>query len=258
LTAGCAAGANDAVDLRGTWKAEQIESAGKAHPDPKGLLLVVHDDTLEIKEGKRPAMAARFKLQTATNPKSIDLESTEGTIPGIYQLGGDTLKLCWRMGGERGDRPAEFVTKAGEDGVTLMVFKRESREGTVTAKVPAASPPKERAQVNLEHYKGKGLLIVATPSADHPSYKQFLNDWRKVDRLAHEIELKVIEIVGGKDASEYRGPVLDQKSTDALVKQYVPDPSKMTVVVIDGKKGVLKSESGDINVVKVLNGPFGN
>jgi uncharacterized protein (TIGR03067 family) len=62
------------------------------------------------------------------NPKTWDLrfkeEKSDQVLRCIYQLDGDTLKLCWREGGTK--RPPAFPgTKGSEDDCLLFVFKRK-------------------------------------------------------------------------------------------------------------------------------------
>src|SRR5262249_47235108 len=57
-----------------------------------------------------------FKVDLTQKPKTIDITFTEGpekgkTVLGIYELEGDTYKLCLSLKDK--DRPKEFVSKAG-------------------------------------------------------------------------------------------------------------------------------------------------
>ena len=63
-----------------------------------------------------------YKLDTTTNPKTIDVVTELDTSKGIYRLEGDSLKICGVSTGE--DRPAEFTTKPGTKQV-LFVLKRQ-------------------------------------------------------------------------------------------------------------------------------------
>jgi uncharacterized protein (TIGR03067 family) len=49
-------------------------------------------------------------------------DGNERSVKGIYELEGDTLKLCTRDPGQ--DRPKEFTAKEGS-GNTLTVYKRK-------------------------------------------------------------------------------------------------------------------------------------
>jgi uncharacterized protein (TIGR03067 family) len=60
-------------------------------------------------------------------PKQIDAVRSKGpdagkTLKGIYELDGETFKVCFAPAGK--DRPAEFATGEG-DGRRLMTFKKQ-------------------------------------------------------------------------------------------------------------------------------------
>jgi uncharacterized protein (TIGR03067 family) len=68
-----------------------------------------------------------FKLDRAAKPKTMDLKYTRGVLKGdtqlaIYELDGDTLKVCYSFGkGEK--RPTKFAGKV--DGKALfLTYKR--------------------------------------------------------------------------------------------------------------------------------------
>jgi hypothetical protein len=62
----------------------------------------------------------RYKLDSASSPKAIDLLTAGNALPGIFELNGDDLKLCFRIGK---DRPTEFKTRPG-DKTELFTLKR--------------------------------------------------------------------------------------------------------------------------------------
>src|SRR5262249_6009598 len=79
-----------------------------------------------------------YKLDPTKTPKAIDLidAKRKDTRPGIYQLEGDDLKICYRMGEAkaREERPKEFNTGPKRDkpsadgpGLMLLVLKREKK-----------------------------------------------------------------------------------------------------------------------------------
>jgi uncharacterized protein (TIGR03067 family) len=68
-------------------------------------------------------------LDPDKTPKTIDLTLTGGsnkgkTLAGIYQLDGDNLKVC--LFGVGKDRPKEFDTKKGTDGMLLVLKRKKS------------------------------------------------------------------------------------------------------------------------------------
>lgn len=121
--------ADDAKAIQGTWKVESAESSDGNAPPPEEIAkikFVIDKEmiTIDMGERKRPA---KYKLDPGKKPKQIDIMPDEGdnkgkTYPGIYELSGDTLKLCF----SRADtRPSEFAAKG--DKVFYIVLKREKK-----------------------------------------------------------------------------------------------------------------------------------
>jgi uncharacterized protein (TIGR03067 family) len=69
--------------------------------------------------------AATQKLDPSKSPKTLDAKVTDGpnkgaVILGIYEISGDTLKVCFDPEGKK--RPTEFKSESGSQ--TLVVHKR--------------------------------------------------------------------------------------------------------------------------------------
>jgi uncharacterized protein (TIGR03067 family) len=115
----------DIKSLQGTWRVVKGESKGKAKPEDaiKDLKWVIKGNKITLKGDEGKGFELRFRLDAAKKPKTIDLTNPERkqTVQGIYQLAGNTWKLCVGVPGEK--RPAAFVT--GEDlNVALFVLER--------------------------------------------------------------------------------------------------------------------------------------
>jgi uncharacterized protein (TIGR03067 family) len=75
--------------------------------------------------GKQVFMRATYTTDATARPKTIDLVHTAGgnkgkTQLGIYEVEGDTMKICFTNPGL--PRPVDFESKAG-DGRTSAVWK---------------------------------------------------------------------------------------------------------------------------------------
>ena len=131
---GTGARADDKADVEkelkkfeGTWTFESIESGGKAVPaaDLKGIRVTFEGDKYTVKKGDEVIQAATQKLDPSRSPKTLDVTVAEGpnkgtVILGIYEISGDTLKVCFDPEGKR--RPTEFKSASGSQ--TLVVHKR--------------------------------------------------------------------------------------------------------------------------------------
>jgi uncharacterized protein (TIGR03067 family) len=116
--------AKDAEALKGKWEITSSEFEGQSAKDAyrPGTVIVIEGDELYFTDGFTKSPKAKFKLDTSTKPKSIDVGVGKGekkAAKGIYSLDKDTLKLCLSLDG---DRPKEFKTKAG-DKANLFVLK---------------------------------------------------------------------------------------------------------------------------------------
>jgi uncharacterized protein (TIGR03067 family) len=116
--------------LEGTWQVVSIETRQKARPagEVNGLKLVIKGDTSTFeKDGKPVVGTGKLSIDPSKKPKTVDIAVTGApedptgtfTIPGIYQLDGDSLRICW--GGPK--RPTEFKTTP--DGGDLLVLTRD-------------------------------------------------------------------------------------------------------------------------------------
>jgi uncharacterized protein (TIGR03067 family) len=110
-----------------TWKYVSIEIEGDKVPAEK-----FEDDRLVLR-GKQSISTVQgntvhgtFKIDPSARPKTIDITITDGpgkdnSLKGIYELDGDTQKICWAKPGK--PRPTEFEAKANS-GRMLQVLEK--------------------------------------------------------------------------------------------------------------------------------------
>jgi uncharacterized protein (TIGR03067 family) len=108
--------------IQGTWV---TELGGEK------VLLVCTGDKYVQKVGDVEVEKGTHKLDPTKKPKTMDITVTEGDAKGllqlaIYELEGDTLKICANQAGDK-ERPKEFSTKEG-GGRILVVLKREKKD----------------------------------------------------------------------------------------------------------------------------------
>jgi len=150
LTTASMAVADDVEDeanrLKGTWAAVEGVRNGKAlskeelarvkisftGPENKPLLCFRVDLSSVLPSETPNANCVSYVLRPDKSPREIDMTRQHGTrpsnYPGIYELKGDTLKVCANLepspdGPPRRTRPTKFAAPAGSD-LTLITLKK--------------------------------------------------------------------------------------------------------------------------------------
>jgi RNA polymerase sigma-70 factor (ECF subfamily) len=123
---------DDHKAIQGTWKVVSVEMNGKKDPEGEEFDLIRKSKVIITKDKQIVRLGGgekeyAYKLDPKQTPKTIDLEG-DVSVPAVYALDGDTLKLCMpNVGKGGGDRPSELATKPG-DGRVLLVLKREAEK----------------------------------------------------------------------------------------------------------------------------------
>jgi uncharacterized protein (TIGR03067 family) len=98
--------------LQGTWDEQSIKSNGReevVRPFTGRLIIAGNRLTYIIHPGE---FQATFKIDATRRPVAIDAIGKEWGLVGIYQVNGDTLKICYDPGQKT--RPKEFDAKKGD------------------------------------------------------------------------------------------------------------------------------------------------
>lgn len=128
LTVSCTHKPDDVAALQGTWTPDKAEVSGQPLPD--SLLQTV---SLKITHNAYETLVAgetdkgTFTVDPTTTPKSMIVTGTDGPnrgkiYPAIYELDGDTVRICYDLGGTK--RPAEFKSEAGTQ-LYLVTYHRK-------------------------------------------------------------------------------------------------------------------------------------
>jgi uncharacterized protein (TIGR03067 family) len=123
------AAADEWKKLVGTWKVDAAAFNGNdATATFKTAVLTIEEGKYKLSFGGTDA--GTLAVDPAKNPKSMTIMGTEGpnkgkTIPAIYEIDGDTLKICYALGGTK-EAPTEFKSTA-ENKALFITYKREKK-----------------------------------------------------------------------------------------------------------------------------------
>ena len=115
--------------LSGTWNVEKAVLMGADTTDVfKAAVLTVSEGKYSVKFGEQEDKGT-VELDTSKKPKRMTIKSTEGvnkdkTFPAIYEIDGDTCKICYALEGK--DAPKEFESKEGTQ-TLYIVYKRDKK-----------------------------------------------------------------------------------------------------------------------------------
>ena len=127
LAPGASGGApkGEAERMPGTWKVVSAEDSGRKTPEEliRDLKWTITKDAITYKVGSKTTRWT-YKLDPAKKPKWIDLVEGERTRLAIYELDGDTLRVCFAEGSSK-ERPTAFESKPNSPNDVLIVLKRE-------------------------------------------------------------------------------------------------------------------------------------
>jgi uncharacterized protein (TIGR03067 family) len=122
-------GADDAKAMQGVWKPVTAVLGGKPMPPPvvTAITLMLTNGMYNVTvEGERSDKGT-VKLDTAATPRQMSITGTNGpnlgkTFPAIYELKGDTLRICYDLSGDK--FPTEYKSVAGTK-LYLVTYKRQ-------------------------------------------------------------------------------------------------------------------------------------
>jgi uncharacterized protein (TIGR03067 family) len=117
--------------IQGTWKfvSQEMEGKSKAPEELKGLTITFTGDKWAVRQDDKVVQAGTHKFDPSKKPGQVDAPVTEGegkgnTMLGIYELKGDTIKVCFDPQGK--ERPTSFKAKEGQFGAVVQREKKKS------------------------------------------------------------------------------------------------------------------------------------
>jgi uncharacterized protein (TIGR03067 family) len=114
---------NDREHIQGTWKVTYSEDSGRVAPQEmlKNLQFVIDAETMTMQLGEHKS-ESKYTLDPSTSPKSIDSTEHGRTKKGIYDLQGDTLRICFAE--QTYDRPTKFDSQPDSSSDVIILMKR--------------------------------------------------------------------------------------------------------------------------------------
>ncbi len=118
----------------GVWKVEALDTGGGKFLDPDQIAktrFYFDEKGRYFFDTPTPlALGGKFKIDPTAKAKTFEFAFDDQTLRGLYELDGETLKLCWNQ--TDGSLPTEF--KADGKGVLVWTLKRAKDEKNVLKK----------------------------------------------------------------------------------------------------------------------------
>jgi uncharacterized protein (TIGR03067 family) len=114
--------------LQGAWIPKAVLGAQPCSEDIlKKMTLILTNLNYEVTITGEQSDCGTWSLDTSGNPRGMTIIGTKGpnagrTFPCIYEIDGDTLRICYALSGA--ERPTEFKTTAGAN-LYLVIYNRK-------------------------------------------------------------------------------------------------------------------------------------
>jgi uncharacterized protein (TIGR03067 family) len=226
--------------LEGTWEFDSLEVDGR--PIAKAMLtssrVLIDGDRFRSEMGGTNYEGV-FNIDVEKDPHAIDFEFVSGPEAGnwnygIFELAGDSLKICLDMGGQ--NRPPAFRTTPGSH-CALEILRRASatRPDSVTGGTP--QPPPERLAPEA--------IAVEFAYVDSPTLARLQGEWTSVRLVQDGNELPSNMATAGlrvATKNEIKVTFGGQMMLHALVRIHEDkDPIEVDYCLLAGPvKGVLQ------------------
>jgi uncharacterized protein (TIGR03067 family) len=121
---------NELARFEGVWRFALVEVDGVKQPEvpfETHKMVILKDGRFVIMQGNR-ITRGNIKMNPSKSPKQYDVQvggAAAMTAHGVYELDGDTCKLCFPLKG--GERPTDLESKPG-GGRLFHIFKRDKAD----------------------------------------------------------------------------------------------------------------------------------
>lgn len=149
---------DDADAILGSWHVVAVEQEGKEVKDRMKSSMVITREKIVSRVGDVERLIA-YKLDPTTKPKAIDITylDARATVPCVYALEGDTLKLCIPIA-HKDDRPADKATREGGRGGHVRPTEVATREGSGTMLIVLRHAAEGKEQARDKPKQDKDLI----------------------------------------------------------------------------------------------------
>ena len=130
LTRLVAADPHDNKSLRGDWIPVKAELGGQAMSEEvlKTITMNLGDGTYHVDVAGKPDKGT-YEVDSSSVPSGMAIKGTEGPnkgrlIPAIYEVKGQTLRICYDLAREGAKRPKNFKSEPGTQ-LYLVTYERK-------------------------------------------------------------------------------------------------------------------------------------
>ena len=159
---------DDLKNIQGNWQVTHSEDNGKVAPQAllNNLQMIITKKKMSLQMAGGNMYRSTFKLDATTTPKSMDMTKNGKTIYGIYEIQGDTLRMCFAK--ESQPRPTSFDF---DPKVPFEFFNVMERVQEKAKPMPAPEKPVKK----LSDLKNGDYYLHVTEYAENPKV-QFPSD----------------------------------------------------------------------------------
>lgn len=119
----------DLQQMAGKWKITELVINGETGPkDALGAAVTIHGKTMTVTlkgpGGKEESKSMTLSIDPTKSPRHIDMKlGKDAAALGIYELKGDTLRICGSDPPRSKDRPTNFKPRQGEHRVLFTLTR---------------------------------------------------------------------------------------------------------------------------------------
>ncbi|QDU75314.1 Serine/threonine-protein kinase PknB [Bremerella volcania] len=224
---------SDLDRIQGTWQVTYSEDSGRIAPQEllANLRFIIDGQTLTTEIAGRKSVST-YKLDPTSTPKMIDLTENGRSKLGIYDLDGDTLRICIAETGKQ--RPAAFDSQPNSANDVVIMLKRI--HPAVAAAPLATDVPRVTDLDRIQGNWGVTSQLVDGEAIDR--------NWEK-DVIYYMVSGYEVDLIGGSeiDHAKFRldatksPKTIDIRHEDGTVERGIYEVEGESLVICSAKPG---------------------